>query len=305
MLRYNQRSMNLQFFGDNSAAALIRSDHEQHCVEMWTTQRLPFEPRGVLLVARDSLRTELRKLTATPQLILEACYTSTSTGFVDTENVLLYNVGPSAFASATRYGLIFTREFADPPKAPNDEGAWRHCHRYTFIPSNTSRIDAPSAVQFRFELATLIPSLKPHHYWWAAKQGLNVVKSRYADITGAYEVSIHISGPKLLSNHAAIVKPLFDGVISALHFDPTIEPSAPVCHLLATALGASETTVAEALRNPVNAVFGRRRVVAPYREFIKWNPADELCMTGRLRPTRCESTNWSIDVAILAHQSNC
>jgi hypothetical protein len=163
-------------------------------VEMWTTQRLPFEPKGVLRTARDHLRTVLRKLTAARQSIVEARYTSISTGFVDTENVLLYNVGPAAFGSATRYGLIFTREFADPPTAPNDEGCWRHYHRYTLIPSNTTRIGPPSELEFRFELATLNPSLKPHDYWWAAKQGLSAVKSRYADISGAYEIRRTLSG---------------------------------------------------------------------------------------------------------------
>jgi hypothetical protein len=263
--------MTSRFFNDRSAVALVQSDVEQNRIEMWTTRRLPFEPEGSLRVAFD-----------------------------DTENVLLYNVGPSAFASATRYGLTFTREFAEPLRAPNEDVKWGHYHVYTLGPSSPPQIDSSTTAKFGFEIPSVSPSLKPHHYWWAAKQGLGRVNSQFAECPGPYEMSINMIGRKLLSNPAALVKPLFDGVISALHFDPSVEPSSPVCRLLAAAIGVSETEIAQALRDQSNALFGCRKVVSPYREFVKWNPADELCLIGRLYPTQCDSAHWLVEVTISA-----
>jgi hypothetical protein len=82
---------------------------------MWTTRRLPFEPTGALLEARAKLREQLQRLRVGQHEWLEAKYLSIVQGLVDTENVLLYNVGMSALATASTHGLRFSREFSTPP----------------------------------------------------------------------------------------------------------------------------------------------------------------------------------------------
>jgi hypothetical protein len=68
----------------------ITSDSES--VEIWLATRLPFEPKGKLLEARNELRAHLRKLVSGPGTILSAVYTSQDDYRFDVENVLIYNV---------------------------------------------------------------------------------------------------------------------------------------------------------------------------------------------------------------------
>jgi hypothetical protein len=240
----------------------------------------------------------LRGLDAAVGQILYARYVSIHVGFVDTENVLLYNVGPSAFCAASRFGVSFAREFACPPEAPDVTATWRHYHKYSLEPHAVSSSSPSPIIRFNFSLPRLNMSLKPHNYWWAAKSGLSQVQSSSAH-DGKYAMSLVIQGPSYQSNLAAIVQPLFDGAISALHFDPMILPEDLVCKLLAYKLQLAPAAVADALRNSSHAIFGPRKVVSTYRQFVKWNPADELCVQWQLLIEKCNFPNWQVEVAVL------
>jgi hypothetical protein len=91
---------------------------------------------------------------------------------------------------------------------------------------------------------------------------------------------------------------MFDGIISALHYDPTIASTDPVSELIAVKLRITPAQIADSLRNSTNAILGSRKVVSPYREFVKWNPADELCLVGQLLVQHRESPSWSIEIAV-------
>lgn len=289
---------------DSFAAALIRSESESGRVEMWTTRRLPFEPKGALLEARNHIRRELKKLVANSETSLDAQYISAHTGFVDTESVLLYNVGPSAFALASRFGLRFTRQFAEPPATPNGESVWRHYHSYSLVPRLALDHSFSSIARFRIHLPKLSLSLKVHDYWWAAKESLASVENYFNSLSGPYSMTMEIDGPAFHGNYAALVKPLFDGVISSLHHDPTVESTDPVSNRIAGKLNVTPVQVAEYLGESANSVLGSRKVVSPYRQFVKWNPQDELCLVGQLLVQHRDSSSWTIDVAVSPfHQS--
>src|SRR5690242_5336924 len=113
-------------FDESGVCARIRDDPSQHRIEMWSTHRLPFEPKGALLAARNELRRRLSSMSPTTNCMLEARYTSPTRGFVDTENVLVYNVGPAAFRSVARFGIEFMRHYATVPTDGSETIPWRH-----------------------------------------------------------------------------------------------------------------------------------------------------------------------------------
>ena len=91
----------------NSPYLLRGGPDEPACVELWSSVRVPFEPRAWVREMRDDLREAVRRLVARPGRLLHATYSSLEDDFVDTENVLIYNVGPAHLGSAARYGLRF------------------------------------------------------------------------------------------------------------------------------------------------------------------------------------------------------
>ncbi|HEV2068979.1 MAG TPA: hypothetical protein VGR26_04205, partial [Acidimicrobiales bacterium] len=104
-------------------------------VEGWSSQRLPFEPKGWMLEYRTALREELRRLDSGTRPVLVASFTSPDRRPCDVENLLLYNLGLSAFAHLSCEEVALTRSF-NPPVAPpvappdGDSGTLVYHHRY-------------------------------------------------------------------------------------------------------------------------------------------------------------------------------
>ncbi|SRR5579875_391486 len=87
---------------------------QQNMVEVWSVQRLPFEPKDWLVDLRNDIRTGIHCLQSNPGQILHAIYSSSQAGLCDTENVLFYNVGLAHFASLMTTGLRFERCYLCP-----------------------------------------------------------------------------------------------------------------------------------------------------------------------------------------------
>src|SRR4051794_16426556 len=119
-------------FNELGVCARIRDDRARGQIEMWSTHRLPFEPKGALLGARNELRRRVSNMLPVSDRILEARYISPTHSFVDTENVLIYNVGPSAFRSAASHGIEFLRDYGSVPADASETIPWMHYHRYSF-----------------------------------------------------------------------------------------------------------------------------------------------------------------------------
>lgn len=52
--------------------------------------------------------------------------------------------------------------------------------------------------------------------------------------------------------------------------------------------------VADLLLDDSVAVLGQRRTVAPYREGVKWDPADDLCLAGEVLTTSATGAGWTV-----------
>lgn len=268
-------------------------------VELWSVRRLPFEPTGWMKQLRGELREAIRSLPIQADAILHATYASSEDRFVDVENVLFYNVGTGCFARVGSLGLRFERVFASAPKSPRVlDGSTLHHHLYETVARN----GAFHHWERRETLASwAVPSipLRPQPsaaLVWLRTKIEGSIKTYGESIS--YEgfgmtLTIHQPPGKAL-NLTAVIKPLLDGVIAALH---SHDGSAleDVSNRLAGKLAASPRTVARALMDTRNASLGQRRLVHPFQQFVQWNPADDRLVAADIVVDRNTSERpWSL-----------
>ncbi|WDI41485.1 hypothetical protein [Bremerella sp. P1] len=239
-------------------------------VRFWSNTRLPFEPKGTMLDARNLLRQALTGLSPHPDRILAAKYQSSTNGFCDVENVLFHNVGAASFRTTARNGLRFERVHAEAPLSATGE-QFQHYHEYSLNESPKSPAMTPES-SLHFNLPSLASATKPHEIWQFASAA---TATRSEEISGPFEMSVVLELATPIGNLASVIKPLLDGIISALHFDPN--PDLVAVDRLANKTSWSTEEVLQHLKSPAVPALGSRRLLDAYREFIKWNPADDLC----------------------------
>ncbi len=235
-------------------------------VEFWSSVRLPFEPRGEMRSARAALRAAIMQLVTPPNASLSATYVSAHTGFCDVENVLLYNVGTGLFAHMASRGLQVQRVHADPIAIPSGR-QYTHYQRYTFAPVSALPVATPTLA---FPLNKISTGTKPHEIWWAVSAEK---ASTSVPISGRFRLDIAL--PVQGRNLAALAKPLLDGIICALHPATVIDELAVA--RLAAKSGWLVAAVKQRLLDPPCPLLAPRKVLTSYREFVKWDPTDELC----------------------------
>jgi hypothetical protein len=273
---------------DPSAAALIRRKDGR--IELLTTRRLPFQPKGVLREARDRLHLEFRRLTAGEDELFDGRYSSAITEFADAENVLFYNVGIPR--CACRFGLQFARDFTKPTQVSGVPHCFVHCQSYALVSRQADCVPTSSVARIQFELPRLSTTLKAAYYWRIAKQSLIPAHVAFDNMPGPFKMKIRLCGPTYRGNIAAIVKPVFDGIISALHYDPSASPIDPGYATFATKLGVACPELINLLNDPTNAILGPRKLITSSGQL---NPADERCYFGQLIIGYNQSGHWSVD----------
>src|SRR4051794_35510628 len=80
--------------------------------QLWSSSRLPFEPKRWLLQLLADLVAALCRLPAVP--MLHAYYASPVVDRCDIENLLFYNVGVKVFARISGRGIRFERSYKLP-----------------------------------------------------------------------------------------------------------------------------------------------------------------------------------------------
>jgi len=238
--------------------------------KLWLNRRLPLEPTGEVAVARKQLVAAIRRLDVPDDTLFHASYHSLDEAFFDLENVLFYNVGPGSFASVARNGLEFGRIRQAPPPAPSGE-RFAHYHEYTFVERVAiGPMDRESS--FVFPLPILSSSTKTHEVWWHAASALPM---NIPPVEGLFRLRVDVGVPYRITNVAAVLKSLLDGIVSALHYDP--QPPASTLQRLSSRTNWVAPEIRRRLTNPPNPVLGSRRVVGNHRDFVKWDPADDRC----------------------------
>lgn len=86
-----------------------------------------------------------------------------------------------------------------------------------------------------------------------------------------------------------LIKPLFDGVVTALHYhDGTAEPE--ICTRLAALLAVDVEEITQLLHDQRGTVLGLRRLIFLFGAGMMANPQDDLCFAGQLLPEVVEPT---------------
>lgn len=248
-------------------------------VELWSVRRLPFEPTGWLKQLRGELQNAIRLLPVRANDILHATYTSSEDTFVDVENVLFYNVGTGCFASAASSGLRFERVFASAPKSPTTlGGSTLHHHRYETAP-RSGAFDhwerGETLASWTVPSIPLRPQPSAASVWLSMKMEGDIKTFGESTSSEAFGMTVTIHHPTGNAlNLPAVIKPVLDGVIAALH---SHDGSAleDVSHRLAGKLATDSSTISRALMDIQGACLGQRTLVRPFQQFVQWNPADD------------------------------
>ncbi len=267
----------------------------QNRVEAWSIQRLPFEPEGWLRDFRQDLCTAVSRLRAGRHEWLYAVYASPVGEMCDPENVLFYNVGTSPFVNAARYGLRFERAFRIGVPCPSPlAGQPLHYHEYFVVPSDLPFRHWDRGATLASWTFESDPKSLRHCalVWYAMKRGQMTASATAPPLRYGLQVQLDVPRGARVSL-PGIVKTLFDGIISALHYhDGTDE--AELSRRVAAITGAQADDVRALLREKTSAVLGGRKLLYRFRESVQWNPQDDLCLVGELRLNETDRPGWVV-----------
>jgi hypothetical protein len=244
--------------------------------------------RGV----RRRLCDSIRQLEGAPGMVLAGEFAGRRPANADAENLLIYNINEdgAAFSAASRHGIRFELD----PCPPSDDLVE---YRYRLEHAGASWRHWSEAGDVAHWLPTeLVGGLrtkrKADAVWWTVRHSLAATGSCEAE---PYAVRVTLGMP-VGRSAAALIKPVFDGVISALHeHERTSELTRFAVHLSAS-LGLSYDAVFHNLVTPSSAPLGRTRIVRAGRAEpgLQWAPADHLCVAGELVIVEDATQGWML-----------
>jgi mono/diheme cytochrome c family protein len=272
-------------------------------VEAWSSSRLPFEPAGPMLAFRDELRRAVAQLSAGPEEALYALYTSRVDGHFDVENVLLYNVGPRAFASAAANEIVVERALGPVPVPPPALVGADHHYCYEIVagqgPWRGWSVGRPLASFGPLDLGPLSRVGRPASVWHALRRSGTQVSDPVHD-PSRFGLDLVLEIPaNLRVNLVAITKPLVDGVIAAFHAHDDPASLDLVASRVAAELGAPVDEIRALLCEDRTAILGARRLLWPRGDGVQWNPADDRSHAFRIRRVTKTATTARSDGLVL------
>lgn len=264
-------------------------DSQPRSVRAWVPFRPPFQPKpqSIPWHFRADLRRAVSTLEREPDNeILRCVYTNSGHALVDTENVLVYNLGPGYLAPAGASGIRFVRTYADPPTSPVtlDPGGPIHYLEYGFTePSSeesTKKVRLLAAWQDAlWPGTTSVP--KVGALWFALRTTKPTVYGCLDDSVAPFGIRIEIGVEKPVLHPVHVLKPLLDSVVSAFHLHAADDADV-TAHVAEQARTPDMTQVGALLGDEHYNVLGGRAVVGLYRGGVKWNPADERCVLAQI-----------------------
>lgn len=262
---------------------------EPGVVEARSTFRLPFEPTGPQRDLRNGLATACRGLVAGPSQILHATYTSADRTRCDLENVLTYNLGVGAIRAAATDGLVLERRF-------DLEDGLGHRYRYQLAPAARTwagwRLGSPLCSLHLVAPPRAFANPRAGAWWLHARRGTTTVHEYNVTTPVAFLLRISVTPHAgWRGSLAGLLKPLADGVISAMHTH-----AGSTDDVLPRAAGIDPTLTpadfAQLLHVPRDSALGAVRLVTPWRRTVQWHPADDhiVGLDVRLDTTRAPGT---------------
>jgi hypothetical protein len=227
---------------------------------------------------------------------LHCVYSSRSTAFCDTENVLLYNVGISSFARLAVVGVLFERSY-EPPSIPAElSGPAEHHHLYVVGAAGgfiSWRVDSVVA-SFRRRTPDRLD--KASDWWWSTRSSSAMISG--GDLSGE-RFGLRVRLGPMSRAMIGILKPMLDGIIAAFHSDAS--PDSVAVDRLAAHLGQRRDAIDSHL-NSEESLLGPRRLIWAFRNGLQWNPADDLCVACSVElDERLAPNTFEGDVLKLSH----
>ncbi|WP_156685609.1 hypothetical protein [Mycobacterium sp. Marseille-P9652] len=265
-------------------------------VEAWADDYIRFERRPAW---QEQLRTEIRnrcrQLEPSAGRVLHATFFGDKLPNADVENLLLYNI--DSFAVAGRDGIRFELGAAVPP-APSGAG-YRVCYRYSLAPRSGTFADwqqERTLASFDWtDLGAFSGGKKLAQVWLAlARSNVEVAAPRTPGRPFTVRVRVRPPGGQK-AVLGGLMKGILDGVVCAFqaHTDTAVLPE--VVSRIAEALQADPAEIEKLLLDRRRAVLGVvPRLVHPYGEGVKWDPADHLCVAGELLGAEPVDRRWAI-----------
>ncbi len=284
----------------------IQIDDAGQTVEGWSTFRIPFEPHDVQLAYRQELRRVLDALQAEQPSFLDAQYVSpTLPEGCDVENVLFYNVGTGVFRHLARDGLSFGYQAASPPPAPDGQ---QYDHYVQYSTANTAASAAewetagPPVTELPFiPINRLSSESKPWAIWRDVHRHLDAIEftGKAKRIEGYYAIDVQLTlAPGLSMNIAAILKPLFDGLVSSFQRPATV--ALDLLQLVAKQTAEDTDTIRRWLTRAGPALLSSACPVETYRGSVRWDPDDHRLRAGRVCVIHGATSSPSLRVGLLA-----
>ncbi len=253
-------------------------------VEVWSSTRLPFEPKGELLQLRKMVCAANTQLNCDSDQVLYGMYASSVRDYFDVENILLYNVGQGCFSRSAQWGIRFERVFSDPPPAPRQMSNADHYCQYKLARKEDGFAHWQASkplVRWNVEQRSTVP-LKSQTVWYSMKSNQKNFEFGSERTSFQFGLSITIRFPprKNYHNFAGLAKPIIDGVVAAFS-NHDGSNGRELSRLLGSSLGKDEDEIYEYLHKG-KAVLGTRRLLWAFRGGFQFNPADEYCVACEL-----------------------
>jgi len=251
-------------------------------VTAWSTAQIPFEPRDSdwRFAFRNHLKSAIAELSPVDGKILYAEYGSPISKYADVENLLIYNIGPAQLSNATTKGLVFKRSYQISRDCPVQlSSPALHQYEYLLIDDKSPSLEGQDGrllASLSFELtASALHSCAG--VWYAAKMGSTTL-TQSGHMAKQWGIFVTIHGPSSSTVVCSrIVKPLIDGITSALHCHDGSNIDY-VSGQLGKNLGLSDDALVRSLLEDGNhALFGRTNLLHPFRNNLQWNPKDDYC----------------------------
>lgn len=262
--------------------------------EGWADRPLRFEPKGSMLDYRQALRRALAELDPERGAVLCGSYASRGTRRCDVENLLLYNLGLSAFAHLRLQEVVLTRSLTVAPPPEGDPDVLVHHHRYDLVASGLSV--AAGDVIARLAPIPLRRPLAVEKVWHDVRaSGELEVERRLGGPGDQLGLDLTLHRPMgALPAMLGMIKILVDGVVSALHRHDGSHLES-LAERLSGRLAVPADHVARLLTGDAE-VLGTRKLLWPYRELVQWNPADDAI--ARLRVETMSSSAWLLSASL-------
>lgn len=185
---------------------------------------------------------------------------------------------------------MLARSLTPAPPPEGDPEVLLHHHRYDVVASSpTARA---GRVVARLAPVPLRTPVAVEKVWYDVRSSGRLVVERPSSGDGlGLDLTVHRPPGDAQPAMLGMVKVLVDGFISALHIHDGTQ-----LELLAGRLGerlcVPENQLAGLLTGDAAAVLGERRLLWPFRDFVQWNPADDVIV--RLRVATMPSPTWQL-----------